>query len=56
MPVFNYVCDSCGETKEKLGKYSDIIVCDCGKEMRKGVAKVAFELKGKGWFKDGYSK
>lgn len=56
MPMFVYVCDSCGVTKEKLGKFCDVITCGCGSEMRKGVAKTAFELKGKGWFKDGYSK
>lgn len=56
MPVFCYVCDCCGNSKEKIAKFNDIELCQCGKQMRKGVTKAAFELRGSGWYKDGYSK
>lgn len=39
MPTFDYKCD-CGKTKMNhiVKKYDDVVKCECGKEMKKGIA------------------
>ena len=54
MPLFDFKCDRCFEEKEKMVKVGEPVLCECGKQMTQQVGKVHFELKGKGWFKDGY--
>jgi len=57
MPLVDFTCCKCSTTKEKLVKdVTELQVCDCGYIMTRQVGKTNFELKGKGWFKDGYSK
>lgn len=56
MPLVEFTCDKCGIEKESLVKSTyDVKLCDCGATMRRMVGKTSFSLKGKGWFKDGYS-
>lgn len=57
MPLFDFVCPTCGEKKERLVKQPAAEVCCevCHKPMLKQVGKSNFELKGSGWFKDGYN-
>ena len=61
MPIYEYKCDDCGISKEKLQSHSertDDIECDkCdGTAKRLAVNKTSFTLKGGGWYKDGYTK
>lgn len=54
MPIYEYVCESCGELTEALRKISDppLEVCPaCGESaLRKKVSAAAFRLKGGGWY------
>lgn len=56
MPLVDLKCNDCGKEKESVVKStSDTFVCACGGTMKAAVGKSSFTLKGKGWFKDGYS-
>ena len=54
MPIYEYVCESCGELTEALRKLSDppLEICPvCGDAaLRKKVSAAAFRLKGGGWY------
>jgi putative FmdB family regulatory protein len=54
MPIYEYECDDCGHELEIMRKLSDgpLTACPaCGKEgLRKIISKVAFRLKGTGWY------
>lgn len=54
MPIYEYQCDECGHTLEKLQKLSDAPLTDCpdcGKAaLRKLVSAAGFRLKGAGWY------
>lgn len=54
MPIYEYVCESCGELTEALRKISDppLEICPaCGETaLRKKVSAAAFRLKGGGWY------
>lgn len=54
MPIYEYICRSCGFEKEHLQKMSDapIAQCpDCGShEYVKLVSAAGFQLKGSGWY------
>ena len=59
MPTYNYECKKCEHKFEVMQRMVDdpLKICpECGDELKKViVASVAgFQLKGKGWFKDGY--
>ena len=55
MPLFEFKCPKCKESKEIILKsYLEPLPCKCGCQMERQVARVNFELKGDGWFKDGY--
>ncbi len=58
MPIYEYKCNSCGQTFEKVQKFSDepLTVCECGKQgtVERLLSTPAFHLKGGGWYKDGY--
>ena len=59
MPIYEYLCTSCGNQFEEVQKFSDpsLDECpDCGKNSaERQVSISSFHLKGGGWFKDGYS-
>ena len=59
MPIYEYLCISCGFEFEEVQKFSDpsFEECpDCGeKSAERQVSMSSFHLKGGGWFKDGYS-
>jgi len=59
MPIYEYLCSSCGKVNEKLQKVSDPppARCDeCGsKKLAKLVSRSAFQLKGGGWYSDLYA-
>ena len=59
MPIYEYLCASCGFHFEEVQKFNDppLDECpDCGeKSASRQVSMSAFHLKGGGWYKDGYS-
>jgi putative FmdB family regulatory protein len=54
MPIYEYLCNSCGEKKEHIQKMSDAPVqaCpECGSaEYTKLISAAGFQLKGSGWY------
>ncbi|MDR3088383.1 MAG: zinc ribbon domain-containing protein [Desulfobulbaceae bacterium] len=58
MPVYEYECDACKKIFEKQQKMSDapLTVCEhCGGHLKKLVSISSFQLKGGGWYADGYA-
>ncbi len=58
MPIYEFVCESCGRLVERLQKLSDPPpdACpECGGKMAKIMSRNSFQLKGGGWYKDLYS-
>ena len=59
MPIYEYLCASCGYQFEEVQKFNEppFEECpDCGKNSaRRQVSMSTFHLKGGGWYKDGYS-
>lgn len=58
MPIYDYKCSKCYKKFERLVKDKDeLVACECGYiASREFPDTFNFELKGDGWFKDGYSK
>ena len=58
MPIYEYVCQSCGKEFEEMQRLSDApleqCLCDEKAPVQRKVSKSAFHLKGGGWYKDGY--
>lgn len=57
MPIYEYVCESCGGEFERLVRIgAEPPPCpDCeSAEVRKRVSAASFVLKGGGWYKDHY--
>ncbi len=54
MPIYEYLCNSCGVKKEHIQKMSDTPIknCpDCGNEnYNKLISAAGFQLKGSGWY------
>ena len=61
MPIYEYKCvsEDCKNLTEKMRKVAekdDPLECPkCGCSTRKAVSQSSFQLKGGGWYKDGYS-
>jgi putative FmdB family regulatory protein len=59
MPIYEYLCESCGKVNEHLQKVGDRppAKCDeCGsRKLAKLVSRSAFQLKGGGWYSDLYA-
>ena len=62
MPLYDFECEDCGYIEEILtssaGNTEIVLTCpDCEKEtMKRKVGLSSFQLKGGGWYKDGYTK
>lgn len=54
MPIYEYVCESCGHELEALQKLSDPLLTDCpqceSQSLKKKISAAAFRLKGGGWY------
>lgn len=58
MPLYLYHCASCGKEHELLQRFSDppLTKCpSCGGKVEKKITSTGFQLKGGGWYKDGYA-
>ncbi|MDH3392585.1 MAG: zinc ribbon domain-containing protein [Desulfobulbaceae bacterium] len=58
MPIYEYECQKCKKAVEVMQSMSDkpLTSCpDCSGEMKKLVSSSSFQLKGGGWYADGYS-
>src|SRR5262249_58310570 len=59
MPLYEYQCDECGHTFEKIQKFSDPLedACPkCGGPVRKLMSSPAIQFKGSGWDITDYAK
>ncbi len=59
MPIYEYRCDKCDTTIERIQKFSDPIltVCEvCGGPLRKLLGKPALQFKGSGFYITDYAK
>ena len=60
MPIYEYVCDKCGNHIELLQKIGDPAPKRCEKcrkgKMEKMVSRTSFQLKGSGWYVTDYAK
>ncbi len=58
MPIYEFVCESCGRLTEIMQKVSDPPPgpCgECGGRVARMVSRTSFQLKGGGWYADLYS-
>jgi putative FmdB family regulatory protein len=60
MPLYEYLCQDCGEKEEKLERFNapeahDCPKCGKPKAMRRQVSRTSFTLAGGGWYGQGYS-
>jgi putative FmdB family regulatory protein len=59
MPLYEYQCDECGHTFEKIQKFSDPLetTCPkCGGPVRKLMSSPAIQFKGSGWYITDYAR
>ncbi len=54
MPIYEYVCKSCGHEREAIQKISDAALTDCPEckapELVKKISAPGFRLSGTGWY------
>lgn len=58
MPIYEYECQECRKVVEQWQSISDapLSTCpECSGEMKKLISSSSFQLKGGGWYADGYS-
>lgn len=58
MPVYEYECSTCKKTFEVNQHITDapLSACpECGQPVRKLISTSSFQLKGGGWYADGYT-
>ncbi|MBK9517285.1 MAG: zinc ribbon domain-containing protein [Anaeromyxobacter sp.] len=58
MPIYEFVCESCGRLTEVMQKVSDPppgACTECGGRVARMVSRTSFQLKGGGWYADLYS-
>jgi putative FmdB family regulatory protein len=59
MPIYEYLCQSCGKKFEVLQKFSDeplLTHPECGGKVDKLVSTSALQFKGSGWYVNDYAK
>ena len=56
MPIYEYKCDVCTNVEEQIQRHDvDEIECPvCNNTAKRIISLSSFELKGGGWYKDGY--
>jgi len=59
MPIYEYACEECGhqiEVIQKINARAPGRCEECSGKLKKLVSKASFQLKGGGWYADGYSE
>ena len=59
MPIYEYRCTSCGHQIEVLQKMSERPLRKCSRcsgRLEKLISRAAFQLRGGGWYSEGYAK
>lgn len=59
MPIYEYVCDKCGNHLEVVQKMSDrpLTRCKkCGGKLERIISRSSFVLKGSGWYVTDYAR
>jgi putative FmdB family regulatory protein len=59
MPLYEYLCETCGKKFEVLQKFADAPLTiheDCGGKVERLLSAPAFHLKGTGWYATDYAK
>jgi putative FmdB family regulatory protein len=60
VPIYEYRCESCSHTLEKLQKMSDDMLVDCPEcgqpALKRLVSAAGFRLKGSGWYETDFKK
>lgn len=59
MPLYEYLCESCGRTFEAIQSHSEapFTTCDrCGGTLKKLLSPPAFQFKGSGWYVSDYGR
>jgi putative FmdB family regulatory protein len=59
MPIYEYVCEKCGQSLEVIQRLADAKLEECpkcGGHLRKKVSAPAFQFKGTGWYVTDYGK
>ncbi len=59
MPLYEYKCQSCGETFEVIQKFSDTALQvheKCGGPVERLISTSALQFKGSGWYVTDYAK
>ena len=58
MPIYEYMCEKCGDHIEVMQKVTDEPLKRCTKcrgKLEKMYSRTSFQLKGSGWYKTDYS-
>ena len=59
MPIYEFVCEACGQLTEVMQKVTDpapAACAECGKgPLARTVSRTSFQLKGGGWYADLYA-
>jgi len=58
MPIYEYECNACRKVIEQWQSISEppLTVCpECSGDLKKLISMSSFQLKGGGWYADGYS-
>lgn len=58
MPIYEYLCEDCGEITEAMQKVSDPPIETCPKckgNLKKVISNTSFILKGTGWYATDYA-
>jgi putative FmdB family regulatory protein len=59
MPIYEYVCEKCGDHLEVIQKVGDEPLKRCKKcrgKLEKIISRTSFQLKGSGWYASDYAK
>ncbi|HEY7545459.1 MAG TPA: zinc ribbon domain-containing protein [Blastocatellia bacterium] len=59
MPIYEYVCEKCGDHLEVIQKLGDEPLKRCKKcrgKLEKIISRTSFQLKGSGWYASDYAK
>lgn len=59
MPIYEYACTECGhqiEVIQKVNARAPGRCEECSGKLKKLVSKASFQLKGGGWYADGYGE